>query len=59
MRTKSASKRVGARARVGIETLHARDFQNDAMSAQPFKVWHPSRLKTGLRNRPIGKKFSM
>src|SRR4029077_8159032 len=25
---------------------------------QPFKAWHPSRLKTGLRNHPIGRKVS-
>jgi hypothetical protein len=30
----------------------------DKGAIQPFKVWHPSRIKTGLRNHPIGRKVS-
>jgi hypothetical protein len=36
--------------------LSTRDLPNDQIRVQPFKVWHPSRMKTGLRNHPIGRK---
>lgn len=36
--------------------LSRRDLPNDQVRVQPFKVWHPSRMKTGLRNHPIGRK---
>ena len=36
-----------------------RDLSNDQPMDQPFKEWHPHRMKTGLRNQPIGKKASM
>jgi hypothetical protein len=32
-----------------------RDLLNKG-TIQPFKAWHPSRMKTGLRNQPIGRK---
>ncbi len=28
-------------------------------AAQPFKAWHPSRMKTGLRNQPIGRRVPL
>jgi hypothetical protein len=36
--------------------LEQEDLQNEQVRVQPFKVWHPSRMKTGLRNHPIGRK---
>jgi len=39
--------------------LQARDLLNDQVTVQPLKVWHPSRLKTGLRNHSIGRKISI
>ena len=41
----------------GVMTLHAKDLPDATI--QPFKVWHPPRMKTGLRNQPIGRKVSM
>ena len=38
-------------------TMYAKDLPNATI--QPFRVWHPSRIKTGLRNRPIGKKIAI
>ena len=43
----------------GIKMLQARDSLNDDVTVQPLKVWHPSRLKTGLRNHSIGRKVSI
>jgi hypothetical protein len=37
--------------------LHAKDLPN--VTSQPFKVWHPPRMKTGLRNHPIGRKVAI
>src|SRR5271166_374417 len=53
------SKRLGTLASEGIKMLQARDLLNDQVTVQPLKVWHPSRLKTGLRNHPIGRKVSI
>jgi hypothetical protein len=41
----------------GAKTLHAKDLPN--ATSQPFKVWHPPRMKTGLRNHPIGRKIAL
>jgi hypothetical protein len=41
----------------GKKGLHAKDLPN--ASSQPFKVWHPPRMKTGLRNHPIGRKIAI
>jgi hypothetical protein len=41
----------------GPKTLHAKDLPN--ATSQPFKVWHPPRMKTGLRNHPIGRKIAI
>jgi hypothetical protein len=38
--------------------LSTRDLPNDQVMVLPIKVWHPSRMKTGLRNHPIGRKVS-
>jgi hypothetical protein len=43
--------------REGTKALHAKDLPN--ATSQPFKVWHPSHLKTGLRNHPIGRKIAL
>src|SRR5258707_11135318 len=53
------SKRLGTLASEGIKMLQARDLLNDQVTVQPLKVWHPSRLKTGLRNHLIGRKVSI
>jgi hypothetical protein len=36
-----------------------RHLSNDQPMDQPFNEWHPHRMKTGLRNHPIGRKASM
>ena len=48
-----ASKRLAERE----EMPEVRDLLNKG-TIQPFKAWHPSRMKTGLRNHPIGRKVS-
>ena len=55
--SKPAAKRSGKFVGDGAKTLHAKDLPNATI--QPFKVWHPPRMKTGLRNQPIGRKVSM
>jgi hypothetical protein len=52
-----AANRLGKFVGDGAKTLHAKDLPNATI--QPFKVWHPPRMKTGLRNQPIGRKVSM
>jgi hypothetical protein len=52
-----AARRLGKFVGDGAKTLHAKDLPNATI--QPFKVWHPPRMKTGLRNQPIGRKVSM
>ncbi len=37
----------------------SRHLSNDQPTNQPFNEWHPHRLKTGLRNHPIGRKAPM
>jgi hypothetical protein len=49
--------RAGAFAGEGTTTLHSRDLPN--VTSQPFKMWQPLRMKTGLRNQPIGRRVSM
>jgi hypothetical protein len=43
----------------GIEVLQARRSPYDQATALYIKPWRPSRMKTGLRNRLIGKKVSV
>jgi hypothetical protein len=52
-----AARRLGKFVADSAKTLHAKDLPNATI--QPFKVWHPPRMKTGLRNQPIGRKVSM
>jgi hypothetical protein len=52
-----AARRLGKFVGDDAKTLHAKDLPNATI--QPFKVWHPPRMKTGLRNQPIGRKVSM
>jgi hypothetical protein len=52
-----AANRLGKFVGDGAKMLHAKDLPNATI--QPFKVWHPPRMKTGLRNQPIGRKVSM
>jgi hypothetical protein len=40
-----------------VQVLYARDLPNATI--QPFKMWQPPRLKTGLRNQPIGRKVAI
>jgi hypothetical protein len=40
-----------------VGTLYAKDLPDAAI--QPFRPWHPPRLKTGLRNQAIGKKIAV
>jgi hypothetical protein len=55
--SKPAAKHSSKFVSGGAKTLHAKDLPNATI--QPFKVWHPPRMKTGLRNHPIGRKVSM
>jgi hypothetical protein len=52
-----ALKPVGELQTRGAKLLHAKDLPN--ATSQPFKVWHPPRMKTGLRNHPIGRKVAI
>jgi hypothetical protein len=42
----------GRKARVSGEVVQRQKEQE----VQPYQSWQPSRLKTGVKNRPIGKK---
>jgi hypothetical protein len=44
-------------SREGLKMLHARDLPN--ATTQPFKAWHPLRMKTALRNHPIGRTIAI
>jgi hypothetical protein len=55
--SKPAATQISKFVSEGAMTLHAKDLPNATI--QPFKVWHPPRMKTGLRNQPIGRKVSM
>jgi hypothetical protein len=55
----SNSKRLGTLSVAGIKVLQAKDLPKDQLTVQPFKAWHPPRMKTGLRNQPIGRKVAI
>jgi hypothetical protein len=55
--SKPAPKRFSTSVSEGANTMHAKDLPNATI--QPFKGWHPPRMKTGLRNHPIGRKVSI
>jgi hypothetical protein len=40
-----------------MTVLYTKDLPNATI--QPFRVWHPPRMKTGLRNRPVGRKIAI
>jgi hypothetical protein len=40
-----------------VKLLHTRDLPN--ATTQPFKAWHPLRMKTALRNHPIGRTITI
>jgi hypothetical protein len=46
-------------AGAGVKTQPSADLSNDQVTIQPFKVWDPPRMKTGLRNHPIGRKVPL
>jgi len=50
-------KPVGELQTEGPKMLHAKDLPN--ATSQPFKVWQPPRMKTGLRNHSIGRKIAI
>jgi hypothetical protein len=39
-----------------VQWLQGRRYPNDQVTVPHVKSWHPSRMKTGLRNRPVGRK---
>jgi hypothetical protein len=41
-----------------VEVLQASRLPTDQVIGPQFKTWHSSRMKTGLRNRIIGRKVS-
>jgi hypothetical protein len=41
----------------GITMLYAKELPDATI--QPFRVWHPPRMKTGLRNQSIGRKIAI
>jgi hypothetical protein len=55
--SKRTLQRLGTLQKDGMTTLYAKDLPNATI--QPFRVWHPPRMKTGLRNRPIGRKIAI
>src|ERR1700719_2098879 len=55
--SKRTLQRLGTFQTDGLTMLYAKDLPNGTI--QPFRVWHPSRMKTGLRNRPIGRKIAI
>jgi hypothetical protein len=52
-------KRSDTLASAGIKILPAKELSNDQVTIRPFKAWNPPRMKTGLRNHPIGRKVSV
>ena len=42
-----------------VKEPQARPQPTDQGPLPQFEEWHPSRIKTGLRNRRIGKKVSV
>jgi len=55
--SKSALQRLGTLPNEGITMLYAKNLPD--ASIQPFRVWHPPRMKTGLRNQLIGRKIAI
>jgi hypothetical protein len=55
--SKRRLQRLGTLQKDGPTILYAKDLPNATI--QPFRVWHPSGMKTGLRNRPIGRKIAI
>jgi len=53
----SVSKGLTALQRDQLNSLYAKDLPNATI--QPFKMWQPLRMKTGLRNHRIGRKMSL
>jgi hypothetical protein len=47
-------KRLPTNPTEGVTGPPSKDVEQ--IPAPPIKVWHPSRLKTGLRNHSIGRK---
>src|SRR5271157_3274503 len=49
--------------RLGPEPIPAqsssRHLSNYQIIGQPFNEWHPHRMRTALRNHPVGRKASM
>jgi hypothetical protein len=43
----------------GAEVPQGRRLPNAQATVPHIKTWHPSRMKTGLRNHLIGKKVSL
>jgi hypothetical protein len=56
-RTAAKWKRLDTLQKQGVTKLDAKDLANAKI--QPFGEWHPPRMKTGLRNRLIGKKIEI
>jgi hypothetical protein len=54
---KTGVQRLGALKKDGMTILYAKDLPNAA--TQPFRFWHPPRMKTALRNRSIGRKIAI
>ena len=50
---------IGMREDSGIVSGEARQVLKDQAMLPHIKSWHPSRMKTGIRNRLIGKKVSV
>jgi hypothetical protein len=56
-RTASRRRRLGRLQMEPGTKSNARDSPN--LTVEPFRVWHPPRMKTGLRNQPIGRKIEI
>jgi hypothetical protein len=55
--TKSKRKRLDTLQEEEVTKLDAKDLADAKI--EPFRVWHPPRMKTGLRNQLIGKKIEI
>jgi|HubBroStandDraft_2_1064218.scaffolds.fasta_scaffold07780_3 hypothetical protein len=55
--SKPTLQRLGTLPKEGVPMLYAKDLPDATI--QPFRVWHPPRMKTGLRNQPIGRTIAI
>jgi hypothetical protein len=55
--SKRTLQRLGALQEDAMTMPYGKNLRK--VTIQPFRVWHPPRMKTGLRNRTIGRKIAI